>query len=168
VFLYFVAGHIKIHMEWYSWEQVNQWHRYDMFTNNRKCQIGVHHCDGLVEMIETDISFTYIRAQMREICTGHHVGLVGPTSGHVATCWHTGCHVSMTPHQSKRSTSRQIRRCHVFSPMIQGPTTRANSLHPSHTPGTDLGTHLAVTQMKGGANGAFPGSDDPTGRSNPP
>jgi hypothetical protein len=49
----------------------------------------------------------------------------------------------------------------VFSIRIQGPTTRANRLQPTHTSGTDLGTHLAVTQTKGGANGDNPGSADP-------
>jgi hypothetical protein len=45
----------------YTWndiveKQVNQWHRYDIIINNLKFQIGLHHCDGIVEMIETDIS----------------------------------------------------------------------------------------------------------------
>jgi hypothetical protein len=46
VFLSFVAGHIKMHMEWYNWEQVNQWHRYGIIVNNLKSQIGLHHYDG--------------------------------------------------------------------------------------------------------------------------
>jgi hypothetical protein len=49
-------------------------------------------------MIETNISFAYIRAQMREICIRHHVDLVGPIPDHVATCCHTGAYVAMTPH----------------------------------------------------------------------
>jgi hypothetical protein len=52
---------------------------YGIIINNLKCQIGLHHCDGLVETIEMDISFAYIGARMREICTGHHVGSMGST-----------------------------------------------------------------------------------------
>jgi hypothetical protein len=55
------------------------------------------------------------RTPVKEICTEHHVDPMGPTPGHVAMCWHKGCHVSMTHHQSKRSTSRRIQHNHVFS-----------------------------------------------------
>jgi hypothetical protein len=108
-----------------------------------------------------DISFAYIRARMREICTGHHVGPVGPTPGHVVMCWHTGCHVSMTPHQSKRSTSRRIRRRHVYSTRIQGPTTRANCLQTAWAPRTVIRGHISVSGRKhnpkhGGPRSAYP------------
>jgi hypothetical protein len=75
---------------------------------------------------------------------------------------HTGCHVSMKPHQCKRSTSRRIGWHHVFSTRIEGSTTRANYLQLTYTSGIDHGTHLVVTQMKEGPNGANPGSADPT------
>jgi hypothetical protein len=100
-------------MKWYSWEHANQWHRYGIIINNLKCQIGLHHCNRLVETIEMDISFAYIRARMREICTKHQVGSVRPTLGHVATCCHAGAHVSMTPHRSKEAHSRPIRSKHA-------------------------------------------------------
>jgi hypothetical protein len=32
--------------------------KYGIITNNLKCQFELHHCDGLVEMIEMDISFS--------------------------------------------------------------------------------------------------------------
>jgi hypothetical protein len=105
---------------------------------------------------------------MREICTGHHVGPVGPAPGHVETCWHTGCHVSMTPHQSKRSTSRRIRCCHVFNTRIQGPTTRANRLQTAWAPGTVIKDHISVTGRKHSARRGEPRSADPLDRSNRP
>jgi hypothetical protein len=82
-------------------------------VNNLKCQIGLHHYDGLDKTIETDISFAYIRAQMREMCTRHHVDPVGPTPGHVARCCHRGAHVAMTPHRSKEAHSRLIKIKHA-------------------------------------------------------
>jgi hypothetical protein len=85
---------------------------------------------------------------MHKIRSHYIMGPVGPTPGHVATCSHTRCHVSMTAHQSKRSTSRQIRRRHVFSTRIQGPTTRANCLQPTHTPGTVIRDHMSATGKK--------------------
>jgi hypothetical protein len=162
VFLCFVAGHIEMHMEWCNWEQVNQWHRYGIIINNLKCHIGLHHCNRLIETIEMEISFTYIRARIREICIRHYVGPVGPTLGHVATYWHTGCHVSMTPHQSKRNTSRRIRRHHVFSTRIQGPTTRANGLQTAWAPGTVISDHTSVTGRKHNARHPPLGSAEPT------
>jgi hypothetical protein len=118
-------------------------------------------CTIATGSIETDISFAYIRARMREICIRHHVGLVGPTPGHVAMCWHTGCHVSMTPHKSKRSTSQRIRRCHVFITRIQGPTTRANRLQTVWAPGTVIRGHISVTGRKLSAKHGGPRSVDP-------
>jgi hypothetical protein len=161
VFLCFVVGHIEMHMEWCNWEQVNQWHRYGIIINNLKCHIGLHHCNRLIETIEMEISFTYIRARIREICIRHYVGPVGPTLGHVATYWHTGCHVSMTPHQSKRNTSRRIRRRHVFSTRIQGLTTRANGLQTASAPWTVISDHTSVTGGKHNARHGGPRSVDP-------
>jgi hypothetical protein len=34
--------------------------QYSIITNNIKIQLELHHCDGLVETIEMDISFAYI------------------------------------------------------------------------------------------------------------
>jgi hypothetical protein len=56
--------------------------------NSPKFPFGLHHCDGLVEAIKMDISSAYIGARMREICSGHHAGPVGPTPGHMEMCWH--------------------------------------------------------------------------------
>jgi hypothetical protein len=120
-----------MHMEWYSWEEVNQWHRYGIIINNLKCQIDLHHYDGLVETIEMDTSFAYIRSRMREICTRHHVDPVGPTPGHMETCCHTGAHVAMTPHRSKEAYSRPIRSKHAGS---KGPQPRDNGLETTQTP----------------------------------
>jgi hypothetical protein len=92
-----------------------------IIINNLKCQIELHQCDGLVEMIEMDISFAYFGAWMKEIHIRHHVGPVGPTPGHVATCWQTGAHVSMTPHRSKETHLRPIRSQYV-DPMAHLPT----------------------------------------------
>jgi hypothetical protein len=96
------------------------------------------------------------------------MGPVGPTPGHVATCWHTGCHVSMTPHQSKRSTSRRIRQCHMFSTRIQGPTTQANRLQLTHTPGTVIRDHMWVTGRKQSARRGRTRSAKPLDRPNRP
>jgi hypothetical protein len=44
----------------YIWSQVqmsNYRIKYGIITNNIKCQIGLHHCDGIVKTIEMDISF---------------------------------------------------------------------------------------------------------------
>jgi hypothetical protein len=87
-----------MHMEWYNLEQVNQWHIHGIIINILNCQIGLHHCNRLVEMFERDISFAYIGVRMREICTGRHMDPVGPTPGHVKTCCFTGTYVPMTPH----------------------------------------------------------------------
>jgi hypothetical protein len=35
-----------------------------IITNNIKCQFGLHHCDGLIKMIEMDISFAYTGVRM--------------------------------------------------------------------------------------------------------
>jgi hypothetical protein len=45
---------------------------------------------------------------------------------------------------------------------FKGPQPRAISLQLTHTSGTALRTHLAVTQTKGSAIGADPGSTEPT------
>jgi hypothetical protein len=126
--------------------------------------------------IEMDISFAYSRPRMRKICTGHHVGLVGPTLDHVASCWHTRYHVFVTPHQSKRSTSRRIGCRHVFSTRIQGPTTRQTASNwPIHRkpPPTDPyienrlrdppGSHLDERQR----DQSWPGIDRPHRLANP-
>jgi hypothetical protein len=41
--------------------------KYDIITNNIKCQFGLHHCDGLVETIKMDISFDNFGVQMHKI-----------------------------------------------------------------------------------------------------
>jgi hypothetical protein len=115
-----------------------------------------------------DISFAYIEARMREICTRHHVGSMGPTPGHVATCWHTGCHVSMTPHKSKTSTSRRIKRRHMFNKRIQGPSPRANRFQTAWTPETIIRDHISVTGRKHNTSRGRPRSDDPLDRPNRP
>jgi hypothetical protein len=51
----FVVGHTEIHVKRCSLEQVNQWHIMGIIINNLKCQFILHHCNGLVEMIETVI-----------------------------------------------------------------------------------------------------------------
>jgi hypothetical protein len=61
-FLPLFARHSEIRTKWCNWEQANQWLTKGIIINILKCQIGLHHCDGLVEMIKTDISFAYIRA----------------------------------------------------------------------------------------------------------
>jgi hypothetical protein len=78
------------------------------------------------------------------------------------------CHVFMTPHRSKRSTSQRIRRRHVFSTRIQGPTTRANRLQPTHTPGTVIRDHMSVTRRKHNTRHGGARSADPLGWSNRP
>jgi hypothetical protein len=80
-----------MHMEWYNWEQVNQWHRYGLIIKNPKCQIDLHHCNGLVETIEMDISFAYIGVRMREI------GMWARRDPHKATWRHAATQVSMCP-----------------------------------------------------------------------
>jgi hypothetical protein len=54
----------------YIWLQVkmsNYRVKYDIITNNLKCQDGLLHCDRLVKMIETDILFAYFRVWMQKI-----------------------------------------------------------------------------------------------------
>jgi hypothetical protein len=41
--------------------------KYGIITNNIKCQFGLHHCDGLVEMIEMDILFVCMGGSMMEM-----------------------------------------------------------------------------------------------------
>jgi hypothetical protein len=95
---------------------------------------------------------------MREMCTRHHVDLVGPTPGHVEMCCHTGAHMAMTPHRPKEAHSRPIRSKHAdpraHTHEITGSKQRKHP-HPH------LGTHLAVTWMKTGVIGPTPGSANP-------
>jgi hypothetical protein len=46
---------------------VNQRLIKSVITNSPKYQIGLHHCDVLVEIIEMVILFAYIRIRMKEI-----------------------------------------------------------------------------------------------------
>jgi hypothetical protein len=41
--------------------------KYGIITNNLKYQFGLHHCDGLDETIETDISFACFGVRMTKI-----------------------------------------------------------------------------------------------------
>jgi hypothetical protein len=41
--------------------------KYIIITNSIKCQFGLHHCDGLVETIEMDISFDNFGVRMQKI-----------------------------------------------------------------------------------------------------
>jgi hypothetical protein len=54
----------------YIWSQVqmsNYRIKYGIITNNIKCQFGLHHCNGLIKMIEMDILFVFIRDRMKKI-----------------------------------------------------------------------------------------------------
>jgi hypothetical protein len=46
---------------------VIQWHIESAIMNILKCQIGLHHCDGLVETIEMNILLDYFGVGMKEI-----------------------------------------------------------------------------------------------------
>jgi hypothetical protein len=119
-----------MHMEWYSWEQVNQWHRYGIIINNLKCQIDLHHCDGLVETIEMDISFAYIRARMRYM----HKTSCGPSGTH------TRPHGDVLPHRRPRGhDTSPIKRSILSTNQEQahgskGPQPRDNGLETKQTP----------------------------------
>jgi hypothetical protein len=104
------------------------------------------------------------QSRMREICTRNHVDPVRPIAGHVATCCHTGAHVSMTPHRSKETHFRPIWSKHADPRAHNHEIT--GKKHRKH-PHTHLGTHLAVTWTKTGANRAAWGSTDPPVRPNP-
>jgi hypothetical protein len=41
--------------------------KYGIIIKNLKCQFALHHCDGLVEAIEMDISFDNFGARMQKI-----------------------------------------------------------------------------------------------------
>jgi hypothetical protein len=41
--------------------------KYIIITSSLKYQFGLHHCDGLVEMIKVDILFVCIRVQIKKI-----------------------------------------------------------------------------------------------------
>jgi hypothetical protein len=47
--------------------------KHGIITNNLKCQFGLHHCDGLVETIEMDISFDNFGVWMQKILKGQFV-----------------------------------------------------------------------------------------------
>jgi hypothetical protein len=40
--------------------------KYGIITNNIKCQFGLHHYGGLVEMMEMDISFDNFGVRMKK------------------------------------------------------------------------------------------------------
>jgi hypothetical protein len=59
----------------YIWLQVNMSNygiKHIIITNRLKCQFGIHHCDGLVETIEMDISFAYFGARVQKILNGEN------------------------------------------------------------------------------------------------
>jgi hypothetical protein len=41
--------------------------KYDIITNNLKCQSGLYHCDELIETIKLDILFINFGAHMKKI-----------------------------------------------------------------------------------------------------
>jgi hypothetical protein len=41
--------------------------KYIMITYSLKCKDRLHHCDGLVETIQMDISFAYFGARVQKI-----------------------------------------------------------------------------------------------------
>jgi hypothetical protein len=54
----------------YIWSQVqmsNYRIKYDITTNNIKCQFELHHCNGLSEMIEMAILFVCIGVRKKKI-----------------------------------------------------------------------------------------------------
>jgi hypothetical protein len=47
--------------------------KYGIITNKLKFQFGLHHCDGLIEMIEMDISFDNFGVWMQKILKEQYI-----------------------------------------------------------------------------------------------
>jgi hypothetical protein len=47
--------------------------KYGILTNNLRCQFGLHHCNGIVEAIEMDISFVYFGVRMQKILNAQEI-----------------------------------------------------------------------------------------------
>ena len=122
--------------KWYNWEQVIQWLLKDIIINNLKCQFGLHHCDGLVETIEMDISFVYFWVWMKEICTrqDHHLDMWARWDPHQTTWRRVATLDAMCPWHITNP------RKHTFdqsgdSTRIQGPTSpRKQAKNTAYTP----------------------------------
>jgi hypothetical protein len=75
-----------------------------------------------------DISFAYFGVRMKEICTRYHVGMVGPTPGHVLSHRSPCVHDTSSIQGNTPSTNQEP--VHVS----KGPLPHGNGLKTPHTP----------------------------------